>query len=196
MHRFVTLLSKCPALHSLQFSLSLEILAVHIFRVFSMLLKSHVVLYSILVLPNLKWFFYRMPRMPSVKWPASGFKDARSGLTGQRVNLQLLKAFRTVSFNSQHSSSWFHRNKLVLLFEHLFACWDTAKLPDFLFIYHWGFFWRGGWGFFCLSWSFSCFSDGSKHLKFDDIVTQSSPQNCTVYCGGIQAGLTGKCDFW
>ncbi|CAG04722.1 unnamed protein product [Tetraodon nigroviridis] len=32
--------------------------------------------------------------------------------------------------------------------------------------------------------------NGSKHLKFDDIVTQSSPQNCTVYCGGIQAGLT------
>uniref|UniRef100_A0A3Q3WFM2 RRM domain-containing protein n=1 Tax=Mola mola TaxID=94237 RepID=A0A3Q3WFM2_MOLML len=33
-------------------------------------------------------------------------------------------------------------------------------------------------------------SDGSKHLRFDDVVTQSSPQNCTVYCGGIQSGLT------
>ncbi|TNM99739.1 hypothetical protein fugu_012772 [Takifugu bimaculatus] len=32
--------------------------------------------------------------------------------------------------------------------------------------------------------------NGSKHLKFDDIVTQSSPHNCTVYCGGIQSGLT------
>lgn len=36
-------------------------------------------------------------------------------------------------------------------------------------------------------------SDGSKHLRFDDVVIQSSPQNCTVYCGGIQSGLSGKC---
>ncbi|KAG7229938.1 hypothetical protein INR49_009658 [Caranx melampygus] len=28
--------------------------------------------------------------------------------------------------------------------------------------------------------------NGSKQLRFDDVVTQSSPQNCTVYCGGIQ----------
>uniref|UniRef100_A0A1A7YM15 Nucleolysin TIAR n=2 Tax=Iconisemion striatum TaxID=60296 RepID=A0A1A7YM15_9TELE len=32
--------------------------------------------------------------------------------------------------------------------------------------------------------------NGSKQLKFDDVVTQSSPQNCTVYCGGIQLGLS------
>ncbi|XP_030012127.1 nucleolysin TIAR [Sphaeramia orbicularis] len=32
--------------------------------------------------------------------------------------------------------------------------------------------------------------NGSKQLRFDDVVTQSSPQNCTVYCGGIQSGLT------
>ncbi|XP_028983643.1 nucleolysin TIAR isoform X2 [Betta splendens] len=32
--------------------------------------------------------------------------------------------------------------------------------------------------------------NGSKHLKFDDVLTQSSPQNCTVYCGGIQTGLS------
>uniref|UniRef100_A0A8P4KJJ0 TIA1 cytotoxic granule-associated RNA binding protein-like 1 n=1 Tax=Dicentrarchus labrax TaxID=13489 RepID=A0A8P4KJJ0_DICLA len=32
--------------------------------------------------------------------------------------------------------------------------------------------------------------NGSKHLRFDDVVTQSSPQNCTVYCGGIQSGLS------
>uniref|UniRef100_A0A8C6Q7M3 Nucleolysin TIAR n=1 Tax=Nothobranchius furzeri TaxID=105023 RepID=A0A8C6Q7M3_NOTFU len=32
--------------------------------------------------------------------------------------------------------------------------------------------------------------NGSKQLKFDDVVTQSSPQNCTVYCGGIQSGLS------
>ena len=123
--------------------------------------------------------------MPSLKWPASGFKDAKSGLTGQHVNPQLPKAFRTVRFNSQHTSPWFHSNK-----QHLFAYWDTAKLPDVLFIYHFLVLFC-----FCHSRSFSCFSDGSKHLKFDDIVTQSSPQNCTVYCGGIQAGLTGKNDF-
>ncbi|XP_042288854.1 nucleolysin TIAR isoform X1 [Thunnus maccoyii] len=32
--------------------------------------------------------------------------------------------------------------------------------------------------------------NGSKQLRFDDVVTQSSPQNCTVYCGGIQSGLS------
>lgn len=30
----------------------------------------------------------------------------------------------------------------------------------------------------------------SKQLRFEDVVNQSSPQNCTVYCGGIQCGLT------
>lgn len=40
---------------------------------------------------------------------------------------------------------------------------------------------------------FAFISDGSKHLRFDDVVIQSSPQNCTVYCGGIQSGLSGKC---
>uniref|UniRef100_A0A3B4A2H6 RRM domain-containing protein n=1 Tax=Periophthalmus magnuspinnatus TaxID=409849 RepID=A0A3B4A2H6_9GOBI len=30
----------------------------------------------------------------------------------------------------------------------------------------------------------------SKQLRFEDVVNQSSPQNCTVYCGGIQSGLT------
>nr|XP_049592478.1 nucleolysin TIAR isoform X2 [Syngnathus scovelli] len=32
--------------------------------------------------------------------------------------------------------------------------------------------------------------NGSKQLRFDDVVSQSSPQNCTVYCGGIQSGLS------
>ncbi|XP_056147554.1 nucleolysin TIAR isoform X4 [Lampris incognitus] len=32
--------------------------------------------------------------------------------------------------------------------------------------------------------------NGSKQLRFEDVMTQSSPQNCTVYCGGIQSGLT------
>uniref|UniRef100_UPI0037E99AE3 nucleolysin TIAR isoform X2 n=2 Tax=Semicossyphus pulcher TaxID=241346 RepID=UPI0037E99AE3 len=30
----------------------------------------------------------------------------------------------------------------------------------------------------------------SKQLRFDDVVNRSSPQNCTVYCGGIQSGLS------
>nr|XP_061793976.1 nucleolysin TIAR isoform X2 [Nerophis lumbriciformis] len=34
--------------------------------------------------------------------------------------------------------------------------------------------------------------NGSKQLRFDDVVSQSSPQNCTVYCGGIQSGLTDE----
>ncbi|RXM36156.1 Nucleolysin TIAR [Acipenser ruthenus] len=32
--------------------------------------------------------------------------------------------------------------------------------------------------------------NSSKQLRFEDVVNQSSPQNCTVYCGGIQSGLT------
>nr|XP_057919867.1 nucleolysin TIAR isoform X2 [Doryrhamphus excisus] len=34
--------------------------------------------------------------------------------------------------------------------------------------------------------------NGSKQLRFDDVVSQSSPQNCTVYCGGIQCGLSDQ----
>uniref|UniRef100_A0AAQ4S7D5 RRM domain-containing protein n=1 Tax=Gasterosteus aculeatus aculeatus TaxID=481459 RepID=A0AAQ4S7D5_GASAC len=30
----------------------------------------------------------------------------------------------------------------------------------------------------------------SKHLSFDEVVSQSSPSNCTVYCGGVSTGLT------
>ncbi|XP_060698062.1 nucleolysin TIAR isoform X1 [Hemiscyllium ocellatum] len=30
----------------------------------------------------------------------------------------------------------------------------------------------------------------SKHLKFEEVVNQSSTTNCTVYCGGIASGLT------
>ncbi|XP_062319963.1 nucleolysin TIAR isoform X1 [Osmerus eperlanus] len=32
--------------------------------------------------------------------------------------------------------------------------------------------------------------NGSKQLRFEDVVNLSSPQNCTVYCGGIQSGLS------
>uniref|UniRef100_A0A673WS22 TIA1 cytotoxic granule-associated RNA binding protein n=1 Tax=Salmo trutta TaxID=8032 RepID=A0A673WS22_SALTR len=30
----------------------------------------------------------------------------------------------------------------------------------------------------------------TKHLSFEEVVNQSSPSNCTVYCGGVTAGLT------
>lgn len=37
--------------------------------------------------------------------------------------------------------------------------------------------------------------DNTKQLRFEDVVNQSSPKNCTVYCGGIASGLTGTvCD--
>ncbi|CAJ0965438.1 unnamed protein product [Ranitomeya imitator] len=32
----------------------------------------------------------------------------------------------------------------------------------------------------------------TKQLRFEDVVNQSSPKNCTVYCGGIGSGLTGE----
>ncbi|XP_072565057.1 cytotoxic granule associated RNA binding protein TIA1-like [Paramormyrops kingsleyae] len=30
----------------------------------------------------------------------------------------------------------------------------------------------------------------TKQLSFDDVLNQSSPSNCTVYCGGVSSGLT------
>lgn len=42
----------------------------------------------------------------------------------------------------------------------------------------------------------SLFIDNTKQLRFEDVVNQSSPKNCTVYCGGIASGLTGmKCSI-
>lgn len=37
------------------------------------------------------------------------------------------------------------------------------------------------------------FTANTKHLSFDEVVNQSSPSNCTVYCGGVTTGLTGEC---
>ncbi|NXU64537.1 TIAR protein, partial [Horornis vulcanius] len=38
----------------------------------------------------------------------------------------------------------------------------------------------------------SLFIDNTKQLRFEDVVNQSSPKNCTVYCGGIASGLTDQ----
>ena len=37
-----------------------------------------------------------------------------------------------------------------------------------------------------------CFH-AAKPLNFEEVYNQSSATNCTVYCGGILNGLTGKC---
>ncbi|XP_046871424.1 nucleolysin TIA-1-like isoform X1 [Hypomesus transpacificus] len=34
------------------------------------------------------------------------------------------------------------------------------------------------------------YENNTKHLSFDEVVNQSSPSNCTVYCGGVSSGLT------
>ncbi|CAM4536412.1 unnamed protein product [Leuciscus chuanchicus] len=34
------------------------------------------------------------------------------------------------------------------------------------------------------------YETNTKHLSFDEVVNQSSPSNCTVYCGGVTTGLT------
>ncbi|XP_019358459.1 PREDICTED: nucleolysin TIAR isoform X4 [Gavialis gangeticus] len=34
--------------------------------------------------------------------------------------------------------------------------------------------------------------NSTKQLRFEDVVNQSSPKNCTVYCGGIASGLTDQ----
>ncbi|UYV61875.1 TIAL1 [Cordylochernes scorpioides] len=33
-------------------------------------------------------------------------------------------------------------------------------------------------------------SNGSKHLTYDEVFSQASPNNCTVYCGGLSSGLS------
>lgn len=35
------------------------------------------------------------------------------------------------------------------------------------------------------------FAANTKHLSFDEVLNQSSPSNCTVYCGGVVTGLSG-----
>uniref|UniRef100_A0A3P9HSD7 RRM domain-containing protein n=2 Tax=Oryzias latipes TaxID=8090 RepID=A0A3P9HSD7_ORYLA len=34
------------------------------------------------------------------------------------------------------------------------------------------------------------YESNSKHLSFEEVMSQSSPSNCTVYCGGVSSGLT------
>ncbi|TRY91818.1 hypothetical protein DNTS_012449 [Danionella cerebrum] len=34
------------------------------------------------------------------------------------------------------------------------------------------------------------YETNTKHLSFDEVLNQSSPSNCTVYCGGVSSGLT------
>uniref|UniRef100_A0A8C8AFY2 TIA1 cytotoxic granule associated RNA binding protein n=1 Tax=Otus sunia TaxID=257818 RepID=A0A8C8AFY2_9STRI len=36
----------------------------------------------------------------------------------------------------------------------------------------------------------STYETNAKQLSYDDVVNQSSPSNCTVYCGGVTSGLT------
>jgi len=38
--------------------------------------------------------------------------------------------------------------------------------------------------------SFCVLGGASKQLTFDEVYNQSSPTNCTVYCGGITNGLS------
>ncbi|NXV55478.1 TIA1 protein, partial [Molothrus ater] len=36
----------------------------------------------------------------------------------------------------------------------------------------------------------STYETNTKQLSYDEVVTQSSPSNCTVYCGGVTSGLS------
>lgn len=36
----------------------------------------------------------------------------------------------------------------------------------------------------------STYESNTKQLSYDEVVSQSSPNNCTVYCGGVTSGLT------
>lgn len=36
----------------------------------------------------------------------------------------------------------------------------------------------------------STYESNTKQLSYDEVVSQSSPGNCTVYCGGVTSGLT------
>lgn len=39
--------------------------------------------------------------------------------------------------------------------------------------------------------NYSMFTANAKPLTFDEVYNQSSPSNCTVYCGGINGALSG-----
>lgn len=50
----------------------------------------------------------------------------------------------------------------------------------------------------CLLCDLDCLEPGFyfsdvKQLSYDEVFNQSSHTNCTVYCGGVNNGLTGKC---
>ncbi|KAK1792217.1 hypothetical protein P4O66_012175, partial [Electrophorus voltai] len=38
----------------------------------------------------------------------------------------------------------------------------------------------------------SNYESGSKHLSYDEVLSQSSLSNCTVYCGGVTSGLSDQ----
>ncbi|KAJ0019804.1 hypothetical protein NQD34_007373 [Periophthalmus magnuspinnatus] len=38
----------------------------------------------------------------------------------------------------------------------------------------------------------SSHENNTKHLNFEEVMCQSSPSNCTVYCGGVSSGLTDQ----
>lgn len=171
--------------------------------------------------------------MPSLTWGDNGWEDAKSEPTGQRVNHQLQRVSRTVSFKVTAHPHWgFHLpRKSVSVWLNRRDCSGVCRLCliDILLAHLLALLHRPNYTFYhsywcVLVWSvgnFSCIinhscdlvliwnklvskgrdipsqivfiSDGSKQLRFDDVVAQSSPQNCTVYCGGIQLGLSGKC---
>lgn len=45
---------------------------------------------------------------------------------------------------------------------------------------------------FVLNFLVVFFPANTKPLTFDEVYNQSSPTNCTVYCGGLTSGLTDE----
>lgn len=113
----------------------------------------------------------RTQRMPSSRWADSGWEGGRSGPTGLRGNLSLNLQMK-VCFTALQS--WI----IIMPFFPL-QCIPVLELSDVSMPV-------------CFAPLFHILATNTKQLSFDEVVNQSSPSNCTVYCGGVTTGLTGE----
>lgn len=116
----------------------------------------------------------RMQRMPSSRWADSGWEGGRSGPTGLRGNLSLNLQMKVCSTALQ---SW-----IITMPFFPFKMYSSPQIVRCAL-------------FQCLhvySFLFHLLATNTKQLSFDEVVNQSSPSNCTVYCGGVTTGLTGE----
>lgn len=85
--------------------------------------------------------------------------------------------------------------QFAVAFVAICMCCDTRNLEHTLQTEHaheWHslcFYWNAAIN--CFSLFFTFIAVNSKPLTFDEVYNQSSPTNCTVYCGGVNGALSG-----